>query len=363
MKTAQNWMQATIVATRDLSPTVREFEIRPLHGAPASYPPGAHLQMQVMVKGAEHGAVQGAVQGAKLQTRSYSLTGTPRADAWRIAVKRMDDGRGGSQAMWRLAVGDRLMVSEPQNFFALDLTAPGYLLVAGGIGITPLVGIAERLARHARATGVPVRMLYGARSAIELVFEAALRQAFDGLQQAGQAATEAGRAPGVSGFASALQTFTGPAPIDFAREISALPQGAQLYTCGPVPMLEALKVTWADAGRPIADLRFETFASSGRLPTQPFRLKLPRHGLDIMVPSDTTLLDALEQAGVPTISDCRRGECGLCAMDVLAVQGEIDHRDVFLSAHEKTAGQRICVCVSRVAGEITLDSAWRPDNS
>ncbi len=344
MKTAQNWMQATVVVTRDLSPTVREFEIRPLENAPSNYPPGAHLQMQVMVQA----GVQGVVQGAKVQTRSYSLTGAPQPDAWRIAVKRMDDGRGGSKAMWRLAAGDRLMVSEPQNFFPLDLTAPGYLLVAGGIGITPLVGIAERLASHARATGVLVRMLYGARSADELVFEAALRQAFDGLQATGQAA---------------LQTFTGPAPIDFAREIAALPKGAQLYTCGPVPMLEALKLAWSDAGRPLADLRFETFGSSGRLPTQPFRLKLPRHGVDIMVPSDATLLDALEQAGVPTISDCRRGECGLCAMDVLAVQGEIDHRDVFLSAHEKTACQRICVCVSRVAGEITLDSAWRPDNS
>jgi ferredoxin-NADP reductase len=338
MKTAQNWMQATVFATRDLSPTVREFEIRPLEGAPLTYPPGAHLQMQVMVQA----GAQREVQSAKVQTRSYSLTGAPRADTWRIAVKRMDDGRGGSKAMWRLAAGDRLMVSEPQNFFPLDLTAPGYLLVAGGIGITP------RLAAHARATGVPVRMLYGARTADELVFEAALRQAFEGLQETGQAA---------------LQTFTGPAPIDFASEIAALPMGAQIYTCGPVPMLEALKLAWSDAGRPIADLRFETFGSSGRLPTQPFRLKLPRHGIDIMVPVDTTLLDALEQAGVPTISDCRRGECGLCAMDVLAVQGEIDHRDVFLSAHEKAACQRICVCVSRVAGEITLDSAWRPDNS
>lgn len=355
MKTAQNWMQAAVVATRDMSPTVREFEIRPLEGAPLTYPPGAHLQMQVMV--------QADAQSGRMQTRSYSLTGAPRADAWRIAVKRMDDGRGGSQAMWRLAVGDRLMVSEPQNFFPLDLTAPGYLLVAGGIGITPLLGIAQRLADHARATGVPVRMLYGARSADELVFEAALRQAFDGLREPGQTARPGGMPASSSGgaFASTLQTFTGPAPIDFAGEIAALPKGAQLYTCGPVPMLEALKLAWSDAGRPIADLRFETFGSSGRLPTQPFRLKLPRHGIDIIVPSDTTLLDALEQAGVPTISDCRRGECGLCAMDVLAVQGEIDHRDVFLSAHEKTAGQRICVCVSRAAGEITLDSAWRAD--
>lgn len=328
-----------VAAIRDASPTVREFEIAPLDGQALGYAPGAHLQMQVMVQRG-HGGQCGSEP--RLQTRSYSLVGTPQLDVWRIAVKRLDDGRGGSLAMWRLAAGDRLMVSEPQNFFPLDLTAPGYLLVAGGIGITPLVGIAQRLAVHARATGVPVRMLYGARSADELVFEAALREAFEGLPDA-------------------LQTFTGPSPIDFAREIAALPPGGQLYTCGPVPMLEALKGAWSDAGRPIADLRFETFGSSGRLPTQPFRLRLPRHGIDIMVPSDTTLLDALEQAGVPTISDCRRGECGLCAMDVLAVQGEIDHRDVFLSAHEKASGQRICVCVSRAAGEITLDSAWRPD--
>lgn len=331
MKISQDWMQATIVALRDLSPTVREFEIRPLEGAPLGYPPGAHLQIQVLVR------------PGQVQTRSYSLTGTPQPDAWRIAVKRLDDGRGGSLAMWQLAVGERLMVSAPQNFFPLDLTAPGYLLVAGGIGITPLVGIAQRVAAHARATGVPVRMLYGARNADELVFANVLRQAFDGLPDA-------------------LQTFTGPAPIDFAHEIAVLPPGAQLYTCGPVPMLEALKVAWSDAGRPIADLRFETFGSSGRLPTQPFRLKLPRHGIDIIVPSDTTLLDALELAGVSTIYDCRRGECGLCAMDVLDLHGEIDHRDVFLSSHEKVAGQRICVCVSRVAGEITLDSAWRADN-
>jgi ferredoxin len=179
------------------------------------------------------------------------------------------------------------------------------------------------------------------------VFADVLREVFDGLQETGQ---------------MSLQTFIGPAPIDFAHEIAALPPGAQLYTCGPVPMLEALKVAWSDADRPIADLRFETFGSSGRLPTQPFRLKLPRHGIDIMVPSDTTLLDALELAGVSTIYDCRRGECGLCAMDVLDLHGEIDHRDVFLSSHEKVASQRICVCVSRVAGEITLDSAWRADN-
>ena len=126
-------------------------------------------------------------------------------------------------------------------------------------------------------------------------------------------------------------------------------------------LLEAVKKVWGEAGRPLADLRFETFGNSGRFAAQAFRVRLPRHQIDIMVPADTTLLDALESAGVEAIADCRRGECGLCVMDVLALEGEVDHRDVFLSAHEKAACQRICVCVSRVVGEISLDSAWRAD--
>ncbi len=335
MKSAQTWNQATVLARRDLSPTVRQFDIAPVQGMALSYPPGAHLQVQVMVDG------QGGAN--RLQTRSYSLIGSPNPAAWRIAVKRMDEGRGGSQAMWRLAVGDRLMTSEPQNLFALDLTAPGYLVVAGGIGITPLVGMVQRLAERARATGVPLRVLYGARNEQELVFAADLQQAVAGL-------------PG-----HPLQLHVGPAGIDFASEIAALPRGAQLYTCGPVPMLEALKTAWQAAGRPQSDLRFETFGSSGRLPTQAFRLAVPRHGVDILVPAGVTLLEALEGAGVPTMSDCRRGECGLCAMDVISLQGEMDHRDVFLSAHEKAGCKRLCVCVSRVVGGITLDSSWRPD--
>ncbi|MCY1375767.1 Phenoxybenzoate dioxygenase subunit beta [compost metagenome] len=90
-------------------------------------------------------------------------------------------------------------------------------------------------------------------------------------------------------------------------------------------------------------------------------MRIPRHDLSITVPADCTLLDALDAAGVQTLSDCKRGECGLCAMDVLAVDGEVDHRDVFLSPHEKQASTRICACVSRAVGTLTLDSAYRPD--
>ncbi len=328
MKSNQTLYPATVVALRDLTPTVREFEIQPLEGVAAPWGAGAHLQVQLLVDG-------------QVQTRCYSLVGLPDGASYRIAVKRMDDGRGGSRAMWQLAAGDRLQVSEPQNHFPLDLSAPHYLLVAGGIGITPLVMMAQQLQAHARKTGATLRMLYGVRTQEELAFLPLLRET----------------------LGDALQTFVSERgeTMNLAGEIAALPGEAQLYTCGPVPMLEALRKAWSDAGRPPAGLRFETFGSSGRFAAQAFRVQVPRHHVDIMVPAGSTLLDALENAGVETLSDCRRGECGLCAMDVLALEGEADHRDVFLSEHEKQQCSRICACVSRVVGSVTLDSAYRAD--
>jgi ferredoxin-NADP reductase len=328
MKSDLQWMQAQVVALRDVTPTVREFELRPESGFAAPHEPGAHLQVQVMT-----------AQG-RLQTRSYSLVGEGDGQCWRIAVKRLDDGRGGSLAMWQLAPGDRLQVSAPQNHFALDLSAPGYLLVAGGIGITPLVLMAQRLGAHAQRSGVPVKMLYGARHAGEFGYLTHLQEA----------------------LGEGVVAHEGAAPIDFAAAIAELPPGGQLYTCGPVPMLEAVKRAWEAAGRAPADLRFETFGSSGRLATQAFTVRIPRHDLAITVPADCTLLEALDAAGVQTLWDCKRGECGLCVMDVLAVEGEVDHRDVFLSAHEKQSATRICACVSRAVGTLTLDSAYRADS-
>jgi vanillate O-demethylase ferredoxin subunit len=240
-------------------------------------------------------------------------------------------------AMWRLAVGDRLRITTPQNHFPLALSAPAYLLVAGGIGITPLVLMAQTLSQR----GASLRMLFGARSEAELAFADVLRaQLGDRLQTA---IADKGE------------------QIPFETEIVALPKGGLMLICGPLPMLDAARAAWTAAGRPLADLRYETFGSSGRFAPQAFRLQVPRHNLDITVEAQTSLLETLEGAGVMAMYGCRRGECGLCAMDVLALDGEIDHRDVFLSEHEKTANQRMCVCVSRVLGTVTLESAYRPE--
>lgn len=336
MKGSQVWLDATVVGLRDITPTVREISLQPASGVDA-YEPGSHLQVQVMVG-------QGARASAmRLQTRSYSLIGRPDGLRYHIAVKRLADGRGGSLAMWRLVAGDRLRILAPQNHFPLDLGAPSYLLVAGGIGITPLLGMAQTLAARA----APVRLCFGARTDDELAYWAELHAVLG--DKAGAAVTARGEM------------------IRFATEIAALPDQAQMYVCGPAPMLDAARRAWAEAGRAPTLLRYETFGSSGRFAPQPFRVKLPRHQLDVEVTRDASLLDTLEQQGVQALYDCRRGECGLCAMDVLSVTGEIDHRDVFLSEHEKAGNKRICVCVSRVVGpagafgEITLDSAYRPD--
>ena len=104
------------------------------------------------------------------------------------------------------------------------------------------------------------------------------------------------------------------------------------------------------AGRPVSRLRYEVFGDSGLFAESPFTVEVLNRGIAVPVRSDQTLLEALRAAGVDMISDCERGECGLCAVRVVTHDGAIDHRDVFFSAHEKLENQRMCACVSRFTG-------------
>lgn len=159
-----------------------------------------------------------------------------------------------------------------------------------------------------------------------------------------------------------LETFVSAdgARIDFEAEIARLAPEGELYVCGPIPMLEEAKRRWARSGRPAERLRFETFGNSGSFASEPFTIRIPRLNREIAVPQNQTMLEALEEAGVEMIYDCRRGECGLCALDIVEVDGVVDHRDVFFSDEEKARNQKLCTCVSRVAGaSITIDTADR----
>ena len=328
MKHNAQWHSATLRAQRDLSPSVREFEIRPERGV-RPWSVGSHLDLRVVVDGRE-------------EKRSYSLVGLPDApgadEVYRIAVRRADDGRGGSRWLWSLQTGDELLIGEPNNHFEIGWNAPHTLLVAGGIGITPILGMAQLLARR----GAPLRMLYAARCSDELIYRDALQSAL--------------------GDRLRLMCSDAGQHIDLDAEIAALPPGAQVALCGPLRLMDAAREAWRRSGRPDAGLRFETFGNSGTAQAEPFWVELPRHGLRFEVPAGRNLLDMLEEHGVQALSDCRRGECGLCAMDIVSVQGTVDHRDVFFSAEQKQANERLCACVSRVCGGgVVLDSAYRPD--
>lgn len=315
---------ARVRAITDVAADVRMFEIVPAAGVQA-YRPGSHLAISVLIDG-------------RPDTRHYSLVGhDPFEGAYRIAVKKAPESRGGSDYMWRLQPGASIEVSEPRNLFEPTFGRPAYLLVAGGIGVTPMVGMAAAFAR----ANAPVRVLYGGRSRALMPF-------------ADEIAAEVGPER------LALYADDEGQRMDLAAEIAALPEGGELYVCGPIGLLDAARRTWAAAGRPDRLLRFETFGSSGQFAPEAFTVSIPRLHLDIVVPENRSLLSALEEAGVEVLSDCRRGECGLCQLDVVSTDGVLDHRDVFLSDHQKEEGHKICACVSRVArGNIVVDTADR----
>ena len=322
MREVMEWQTGRLRSVRDVTPDIRLFEIEP-DGKFKMPTPGSHINVTVQIAG-------------RPDVRSYSTVGPCADGIYRIAVKLLGDSRGGSAYMWSLAPGAHLTISTPGNHFDLSRNRPEYLLLAGGIGITPIFTMALALAE----IGADFRVLYACRSRDDMAL-----------------ADELGERVG-----DRLQMFVDEAGgrVDLDAEIARLAPGGELYVCGPIGMLEAAKRAWQLSDRPVEQLRFETFGNSGRFASQPFKVNIPRLNLVVDVPQNQTMLDALETAGVAMISDCRRGECGLCALHILEVDGIVDHRDVFFNDEEKAANSKLCTCVSRVAGgSITIDTADR----
>ncbi|MGL3210834.1 PDR/VanB family oxidoreductase [Bradyrhizobium sp. BR 1433] len=324
MRFIETWTSATLIATRDLTSSIREFLIRPEIFDGAAYPVGSHIDVAVTVDG-------------RPETRSYSLIGEADRAGYRIAVRRAEDSHGGSRYMWSLAPGARLTITLPSSLLPIDWARRHYCLIAGGIGITPLIGAAHALARR----NAEFTLHYAVRSREDAVYLDVLATLLN--ERLVVHAGNEGRR------------------LDLDTLFASLQPDAMTLFCGPMQMLDAARRAWTSAGRALADLRYETFGSSGLLPTEDFRVRLADRGIEIEIPRDRSMLDTLKAAGYEVISDCRRGECGVCAVDLVHIDGEVDHRDVFFSENQKRANEKICTCVSRARGTITVDMLHRPD--
>lgn len=256
--------------------------------------------------------------------RSYSLVNDPaETDRYLIAVQRAEPGRGGSAWMHAVPrVGDRLRVSGPANDFALADTQAFSLLIAGGIGITPLLSMARTLHRLGRRWALH----YAARSPRQAAFVGALAA--------------------LRGPSASVSTCFGSdrgSRLDLRRLVDDAPPEAHLYCCGPSRMID--EFIDACASRPAATVHVERFGASAAAATEGgFELWLERSGRRIEVGLGRSILETLLDHGVAVQYACMAGVCGTCRTPVVA--GEPDHRDGFLTDEERRANRSIMICCS-----------------
>jgi vanillate O-demethylase ferredoxin subunit len=264
--------------------------------------------------------------------RSYSLLGDP-ADGGRylLGVQRDPQSRGGSRYLHDQArVGDLVEVSEPVNQFPLVEDAAASVFIAGGIGITPVLPMIDRLA----TLGHPYVLHYGVRDRKALPFQSRLARHGDRMRMAFS------REPGGS-------------RLDIAALVDDAPADAELYCCGPRSMLDAFAK--ATAGRGPARIHMEHFSAVEPAARKGgFEVVLARSGRTVVVPSGRTILESLNAAGIEPACSCIQGVCGTCETRVL--DGVPDHRDVILTAEERAASRTMMICVSGAkTGRLVLD--------
>jgi ferredoxin-NADP reductase len=303
-----------VTATHCATSQIKSVRLaRPDRGPLPGWEAGAHVKVRLP---------DGDERSYSLINSSLDPAATAKPDTYRLGVRLEEASRGGSRYMHALKAGDTVTISEPTNNFALAPAENPIVLLAGGIGITPLLSMATQLT----AQGGRFRMIYAGRTREHLAF----------LDEVS---------------ASALGNLTVHTDdrsglFDVDGLMTSLRADEPLYVCGPTPMIDASistakRLAWA-SGR----LRFEHFSEApAAAGDEAFEVVLKHSGRSYTVPAGKSILDVLIEAGVDPLYDCKRGDCGICQTGV--IEGEPDHRDYILSDAEKATGKVMQICVSR----------------
>lgn len=318
------WQGATVVEAAPVTDRIQRIVLSP--DTSRRIDPGTHVEVRMRIDG-------------EPVTRSYSIAESVGDDgSFALCVHRSDVSRGGAGVMHALRPGERVELTHPLQDFPFGYGARRYAFLAGGVGITAVLA----MTRAARLTGKEYTVTYCGRSRTQMAYLDAL-------------AAEHG---------DRLMTHIGDegTSLDVEEFVGRFGDDVELYICGPIRLMDAVRRAWDAAGLPPANLRFETFGNSGWFEPQPFRVRVPTSGVECVVSPTQTLLEALEDAGADAMFDCRKGECGICEARVVQLTGAIDHRDVFYSERQRDANSKVCPCVSRVRaaddgsmGEIVLE--------
>lgn len=310
-------IDVTVAEIVEETPTIKSFRLVRSDGTPlGTYVPGAHID----------------VVGPTSVTRQYSLCSTPDAvDSFVVAVKREEDSRGGSSALHELKVGDSLQISEPRNVLRIEDDATHHVLVAAGIGITPMLSMARYMDVH----DIPFDLHYFARTAEQAAFLPLLQE----------------RCP--EKLHAHLGVTREAQELGLADIVAGAPEGSHVYMCGPDGFMD--KVTVAASVRfteeAIHSERFHA-AEIDESGNREFEVEL--EGEVYTVPADRSIVEVLQENGCDVDTSCQEGICGTCIMQVLS--GTPEHRDNVLTASEKAAGETMAVCVSRTRDDrLVLD--------
>lgn len=314
-------LELTITGMRQLTTAVRAFELSSPNGAELpGFEAGAHLTVPVRLATGE------------LSTRHYSICSDPaNKQLYEIAVLREENGQGGSVAVHeQFILGLRLKCGLPRNNFNLHADSRPAILIAGGIGITPIKAMAHSLQAQAR----DFHIHYAVRSETEAAYLPALKQTF------GDRLTV---------YATDQNRRLNPAELLAASQADAV-----FYLCGPNRLIEAITAAAQLQAKDKESVRLERFSALTTETDRPIEIELKRSKQLIQVAAGQPILEAVREAGVDALFECRAGNCGTCAVKVL--EGVPDHRDSVLSPAEQERAGLMCICVSRARSErLVLD--------